>query len=145
LALGRILQFLSHTPYWKNMLVIVTEDDPQGGVDHVDAHRSLLMLAGPHVKQGYVGKLHHNFGSILATLYSLLNIPFVNQYDAVTEPLWEFFTNEPNFLPFIFEPSDKRLFDPEQAMKRYNRGVHWTKIPAGEQMDDEQIQRAKYQ
>lgn len=145
LALGRILQFLSHTPYWKNMLVVVTEDDPQGGVDHIDAHRSILMLAGPHVKRGYVSKLHHNFGSILATLYGLLGIPFVNQYDAVTEPLWEFFTTEPNFTPFIFEPSDARLFDPEQAMKRYNRGVHWTKIPSGEAMDDEQIQRAKYQ
>ncbi|HEX9957134.1 MAG TPA: phosphoesterase, partial [Fibrella sp.] len=54
LALGRMLHFLSRTPYWKNMLVIVTEDDPQGGVDHIDAHRSLLMLAGPYVKRGYV-------------------------------------------------------------------------------------------
>jgi hypothetical protein len=49
LALGGMLQFLSHTPYWKNMLVIITEDDPQGGVDHIDAHRSVLMLAGPYV------------------------------------------------------------------------------------------------
>ena len=47
LAVGRILHFLSRTKYWSNMLVIITEDDPQGGVDHVDAHRSALMLAGP--------------------------------------------------------------------------------------------------
>ena len=40
LAVGRILHFLSRTKYWKNMLVIITEDDPQGGVDHIDAHRS---------------------------------------------------------------------------------------------------------
>jgi len=52
LAIGRILHFLSRTPYWKNMLVIITEDDPQGGVDHIDAHRSVLMLAGPYVKHG---------------------------------------------------------------------------------------------
>lgn len=39
LAIGRILHFLSRTPYWKNMLVIITENDPQSGVDHVDAHR----------------------------------------------------------------------------------------------------------
>jgi hypothetical protein len=35
--------------YWKNMLVIITEDDPQGGVDHIDAHRSILMMAGPYM------------------------------------------------------------------------------------------------
>jgi len=51
LALGRTLNFLSRPPYWKNMLVIVTEDDPQGGVDHLDAHRSILMMAGPYVKR----------------------------------------------------------------------------------------------
>jgi hypothetical protein len=49
LALGRILHFLSRTKYWKNMLVIITEDDPQGGVDHIDAHRSILMMAGPYM------------------------------------------------------------------------------------------------
>ncbi|MBK7438494.1 MAG: hypothetical protein IPI77_17405 [Saprospiraceae bacterium] len=65
LALGRILHFLSRTKYWKNMLVIITEDDPQGGVDHIDAHRSILMMAGPFVKQGYVSHTHANFGSIL--------------------------------------------------------------------------------
>ena len=41
LAVGRLVDFLSHTPYWKNMAILVTEDDPQGGVDHVDAHRSI--------------------------------------------------------------------------------------------------------
>ena len=54
LALGRVVQTLSHSPWWQEMLVIVTEDDPQGGRDHVDAHRSMLMLIGPHVKRGYV-------------------------------------------------------------------------------------------
>ena len=53
LAVGRILHFLSRTAYWKNMLVIITEDDPQGGVDHIDAHRSVLMLAGPYIKHLY--------------------------------------------------------------------------------------------
>ncbi len=51
LALGRTIEFLSKTPYWKNMMIVVTEDDPQGGVDHVDAHRSLLMVASPYAKK----------------------------------------------------------------------------------------------
>ncbi|MFM2394214.1 MAG: hypothetical protein RLZZ546_2196, partial [Bacteroidota bacterium] len=81
LAIGRMLHFLSRTPYWKNMLVIITEDDPQGGVDHIDAHRSLLLMAGPYVKKGHVSHTHANFGSILKTIYNILNVPYVNQYD----------------------------------------------------------------
>ncbi len=54
------------------MLVIVTEDDPQGGVDHIDAHRSVLMMAGPYVKRNYVSHTHANFGSILKVVYNIL-------------------------------------------------------------------------
>jgi len=87
LGLGRMLHFLSHTPYWKNMLVIVTEDDPQGGVDHIDAHRSILMMAGPYVKKGYVSHTHANFGSIIRTMYALMGIPAVNHLMR-QEPYW---------------------------------------------------------
>jgi hypothetical protein len=51
LALGRIIEFLSRTPYWKNMAVFVTEDDAQNGRDHVDAHRSLLMVISPYARE----------------------------------------------------------------------------------------------
>ena len=54
LALGRILEFLSGTKWWKEMAVFVTEDDPQGGVDHIDAHRTVLLCAGPWAKPNYV-------------------------------------------------------------------------------------------
>jgi YVTN family beta-propeller protein len=51
LALGRVIEFLSRTPYWKNMLIVVTEDDSQNGVDHIDAHRSLLMVISPFAQK----------------------------------------------------------------------------------------------
>ena len=50
LALGRILEYLSHSPWWREMAVFVTEDDAQGGLDHVDSHRTVLLAAGPYVK-----------------------------------------------------------------------------------------------
>ncbi len=81
LAVGEYCTFLSRTKYWKDMLVIITEDDPQGGVDHVDAHRSILMMAGPYVKRGYVSHTHANFGSVLKTIYNILDVPYVNQFD----------------------------------------------------------------
>ncbi len=141
LALGRMLHFLSRTPYWKNMLVIVTEDDPQGGVDHIDAHRSILMMAGPHVKKEYVSHKHANFGSVLKVIYNILGVPYVNQYDVTATLLDDFFTSKPDYTPFDLVFPDERVFDPQKAMNRYNRNIDWRKIKQGPKMDNEGEQR----
>ena len=144
LATGRILHFLSRTKYWKNMLVIITEDDPQGGVDHIDAHRSILMMAGPYVKKGHVSQTHANFGSILKTIYNILNVPYVNQYDVTASLLQDFFTGTPDFTPYTLEPHDERVFDVHKAMKKYNRDIDWKKIMQGPAMDDVEDMRADH-
>ena len=144
LALGRMLHFLSRTPYWKDMLVVVTEDDPQGGVDHVDAHRSILLMAGPYIKKNYVSHTHANFGSILKVMYNVLGIPYVNQYDATASLLSDFFTNEPNFDPYYFEFPSQEVFDWDKAMKKYNKNLDWRKIKQGPKMDNEQEQRTEH-
>lgn len=144
LALGRILHFLSRTPYWKNMLVVVTEDDPQGGVDHIDAHRSVLMMAGPYVKRGYVSHTHGNFGSILKVLYNLLNVPYVNQYDQTASLLSDFFTDKPDFRPYTAVLPDVRIFDPQQAMKPYGKTFNWRAVRQENKMDDPAEQRADH-
>lgn len=141
LAVGRILHFLSRTPYWKNMLVIITEDDPQGGVDHLDAHRSILMMAGPYVKRGYTSHTHANFGSILKTIYNILGVPYVNQYDATASLLQDFFTEKPDYSTYDLVFPSKEIFDPANAMKRYNRNIDWRKVMQGPEMDDEDDQR----
>jgi YVTN family beta-propeller protein len=144
LAVGRILHFLSRTKYWKNMLVIVTEDDPQGGVDHIDAHRSVLMMAGPYVKRNYVSHTHANFGSILKVVYNILNVPYVNQYDVTASLLSDFFTAKPDYTPYSLVFPDKRVFDPQKAMNRYNKNIDWRKIMQGPKMDDEDEQRTDH-
>ena len=142
LAIGRILHFLSRTKYWKDMLVIITEDDPQGGVDHIDAHRSILMMAGPYVKRGYVSHTHANFGSVLKTIYNILNVPYVNQFDVTASLLQDFFTPEPDYTPYTLEPNDSRIFDAELAMKKYNKTIDWRKIEQGPPLDNEDVERA---
>ncbi len=141
LAVGRILHFLSRTKYWKDMLVIITEDDPQGGVDHVDGHRSVLMMAGPYVKKGYVSHTHANFGSILKTIYNILDVPYVNQFDVTASLLTDFFTSEPDFTPYTLEMHDSRIFDAELSMKKYNKTIDWRKIEQGPEIDNPEIER----
>jgi YVTN family beta-propeller protein len=145
LALGRLLHFLSRTPYWKDMLVIITEDDPQGGVDHIDAHRSILMFAGPYVKHGYTSHTHANFGSILKVIYNTLNVPYVNQYDVTASLLNDFFTTKPDLTPYSLEFPDKEVFDWDKAMKKYNKTTDWRKIMQGPSMDDaEEARKVHY-
>jgi DNA-binding beta-propeller fold protein YncE len=141
LALGRMLHFLSRTKYWKNMLVIITEDDPQGGVDHVDAHRSILMMAGPYVKRGYVSHIHANFGSLLKTIYNILDVPYVNQFDVTASLLQDFFTPVPDYTPYTMELHDSRVFDVELAMKKYHHTIDWRKIEQGPPLDNEDVER----
>ncbi|MEO6039893.1 MAG: phosphoesterase, partial [Saprospiraceae bacterium] len=141
LALGRILHFLSRTPYWKSTLVIVTEDDPQGGVDHLDAHRSILMLAGPYVRRGYISHRHGNFGAALKLIYNILGLPYVNQYDATATLLDDFFTEQTDFTPYTAELPDRRVFDPQMALDRYGQTFDWRKIQMGPKMDQEDDMR----
>jgi len=144
LAVGRILHFLSRTKYWKNMLVIITEDDPQGGEDHIDAHRSILMMEGPYIKKGYVSHTHANFGSILKTIYNILNVNYVNQFDATASLLQDFFTPVPDYTPYTLELNDSRVFDAQMAMKKYHKTIDWRKIEKGPDMDDEDDAREEH-
>ena len=135
LALGRTLEFLSKTPYWKNMVVIVTEDDPQGGVDHVDAHRSLLMVMSPYTKKNYVGKVHYSFGSIFKTFWKIFGIPYLNQYDASAADLRDLFTNTPDFTPFNALAPDLRIFNPQKALDPFDEKFDWKAFNESEELD----------
>ncbi len=125
LALGRVIEFLSHTRYWKQMVVIVTEDDAQNGVDHVDAHRSILLVVSPYAKRGHVSRTHASFASIIKTIELILDIPFLNQYDAAANDLSDFLTAKPDFEPYTAVAVDPRIFDPEKALDPLDPDFNW--------------------
>lgn len=117
LALGRILDFLSHTRYWKEMAVFITEDDAQGGLDSVDAHRSLLLVASPWAKKGVSSPQHTSIASILKTVFLLLGLQPLNQYDAAAQDLRDLFTSQADFSPYTALPIDKRIFDEARSLR----------------------------
>jgi YVTN family beta-propeller protein len=135
LAVGRIVEYLSNTPYWKNMAIFITEDDPQGGKDHIDAHRSLLMVISPYTKKDYVSHIHYSFGSIFKTFWHILGLPYLNQYDAGATDLADIFTIEPDFTPYKALPIDKRLFDPQKALDPFDEKFDWKALGESEEMD----------
>jgi len=115
LALGRIVAFLSTTSIWKDSAMFVTEDDAQGGVDHVDAHRSILLVASPWVRQGAVSHEHTSMGSIDRTIDELLGLGPMNLEDALAGEIGGIFGSTPNLTPFQAQASDNRVFDPAKA------------------------------
>ncbi len=115
LALGQIIDALSHSAIWKDTAVFVTEDDPQSGVDHVDAHRSILLVMSPYVRKGFISHRHSSMGSIQKTIYELLGLGPLNLEDALASDLSDMFTAEPNLAPYTALPTDLRVFDPARA------------------------------
>ncbi|MDR1989175.1 MAG: bifunctional YncE family protein/alkaline phosphatase family protein, partial [Acidobacteriaceae bacterium] len=144
LALGRLIQTLSGTPWWNDTLVIVTEDDPQGGRDHVDAHRSILMFIGPRVKKGYVSHTLASFGSVIRLIFTLLNLPPLNQFDGAATLVTDIFTDTPNVTPYHARAVDRRLFDPDVAFKPFDRRFNWQALAESAVMDDPDDMRAGY-
>jgi len=138
LAVGRIVEFLSQTPYWKNMLIVITEDDAQGGVDHIDAHRSVLMLISPWVKKDFVSHVHYSFGSIFKTFWNILGLPYLNQYDAGATDLADFFTDTPDYTPYIALPVDIRIFDPQKALDPFDEKFNWRALKESPELDNMQ-------
>ena len=136
LALGRIVEFLSNTPYWKNMAIFVTEDDSQNGVDHIDAHRSLLMVISPYAKRNFVGHQHYSFGSIFKTFWNILGTPYLNQYDSGATDLSDLFTTEPDFSPYVASPLDVRVFDPQKVLDPFDEEFDWKAVIQSPELDN---------
>jgi hypothetical protein len=81
----------------------------------VDAHRSLLLVAGPYARPGRVSHAHTSFGSILKTIELIFGLPYLNLYDATALDLRDFFDSEAHLEPYRALPPDKALFDPARV------------------------------
>jgi YVTN family beta-propeller protein len=98
-ALGRILEGLTHSKAWGDMAVFVTEDDPQDGQDHLDAHRTIQLVLSPYAKRGYVSHVHHSNLSTLKTIDLLLGVPPNSTQEATATPLTDYFRATPQLEP----------------------------------------------
>ena len=105
LALGLIVERLSQSPAWASLAVFVLEDDAQNGPDHVDAHRSVLLVASPYARRDAVDSTFYTTASVLRTIEGILGLPPLSQYDAGATPLWNAFTRRPDATPFVHLPS----------------------------------------
>ncbi|WP_427015843.1 beta-propeller fold lactonase family protein [Pseudarthrobacter sp. P1] len=100
LALGKIVDTVSHSQFWKDTAIFVVEDDAQNGPDHVDAHRTVAEVISPYTQTGSVDSHFYSQVSALRTMELFLGVSPMSQYDAAALPMIYSFTNKPNFAPY---------------------------------------------
>ena len=100
LALGRLVEAISHSKYWKDSAIFVLEDDAQNGPDHIDAHRSPLLSISPFSKRRTVDSTLYTTSGVLRTIELLFGLPPMSQYDAAAAPLYGAFQPTPNLATF---------------------------------------------
>ncbi|HBE39899.1 MAG TPA: hypothetical protein DDW27_01590 [Bacteroidales bacterium] len=100
LALGQIVEAITESKFWKETCILVTEDDPQAGLDHVDGHRTVGMVISPYTKRGEVISTYYSQINMVRTIENILGLPPMNQLDMTAEPMTDCFTDKPDFTPY---------------------------------------------
>jgi len=100
LAVGKIVQEISHSPYWKDSAIFVLEDDSQNGADHVDGHRAPIQIISPYAKRGVVDSTYYTQITMVRTIEQILGAQPLNQKLAAATPMSGAFTNKPDYTPF---------------------------------------------
>jgi len=95
LALGRLVDAVSHSPFWAETAIFVLEDDAQNGPDHVDAHRTVALVISPFTQTGTVDSTFYSTSSTLRTIELIVGLPPMTQFDAAATPLLASFTDSP--------------------------------------------------
>ncbi|MFF5671428.1 alkaline phosphatase family protein [Streptomyces hygroscopicus] len=111
LAVGKIVDKISHSKYWKDSAIFVVEDDSQAGLDHVDGHRAPVQIISPWAKHGTVDSHYYSQINMMRTIEQILGIQPMNQKDTAATPMTSAFTQRPDFTPFTALPNRVSLTD----------------------------------
>ncbi len=117
LAVGRIIDYISHSAVWSTSAIFIEEDDSQNGVDHVDGHRGPSYVISPYaVQTGLTDNTYYSQVNMTRTIEQILGLTPMDAYDLVASPMRPDFTNNPptsNFNPWTHVPNDTPLCSSE--------------------------------
>jgi DNA-binding beta-propeller fold protein YncE len=137
LALGRVVESISHSIFWDKTCIFVTEDDPQAGLDHVDGHRTVGLVISPYTKRGEVISTYYSQINMMRTMENILGIPPMNQFDAAAEPMADCFTDTPDFSPYKALPSNIPLDELNPPLESLTGdALHWAEMSLQQDLDD---------
>ena len=100
LAIGQLVDAVSHSKFWKDTAIFVIQDDAQDGPDHVDSHRTVGIVVSPFVRRGVIDSTMYSTSSMLRTMELILGLPPMSDFDAHATPMYASFTSIPDLSPF---------------------------------------------
>jgi YVTN family beta-propeller protein len=109
LAVGQIVDTISHSKYWQDSAIFVVEDDSQAGLDHVDGHRAPIQIISPWAQHGTVDNHYYSQITMIRTIEQILGVQPMNQKDSAATPMTAAFTQKPDFTPFNAVPNRTSL------------------------------------
>ncbi|HWQ56095.1 MAG TPA: alkaline phosphatase family protein [Bryobacteraceae bacterium] len=117
LALGRIVEALTKTPFWKKMAIFVVEDDAQNGVDHVDGHRTVAFAISPYTRRGSIDSTFYSHQSMVKTIELILGLPTLSLFDLIAYDMRNSFQDEADFTPYEAVEATQSLFEMNPPLK----------------------------
>jgi hypothetical protein len=105
LAMGQIVEAISHGKFWKDTCIFAIEDDPQAGFDHVSSYRTTAYVFSPYTRRHALVHIAYNQTSLVRTIELMLGLPPMNQLDATATPMFDCFTEQPDFAPYTALPN----------------------------------------
>jgi YVTN family beta-propeller protein len=109
LAVGRMVDEISHSKYWKDSAIFVVEDDSQNGLDHVDGHRAPVQIISPYAQHATVDNHYYSQITMIRTVEQILGIHPMNQKDSAATPMFGAFTGKADTTPFTAVPNRTSL------------------------------------
>jgi hypothetical protein len=136
LALGKIVEALSKSKFWKNTAIFVVEDDSQDGWDHVSAYRTVGTIISPYTKTGSVVHTNYNQVSMVRTIEQILGIPPMNIMDATAMPMFDCFSHTPDFTPYTAVQNEIPLDEMNPDLRALKgKALHYAKKSMEPQFD----------
>lgn len=131
LALGRVVDAISHSAIWKDTCIFVIEDDSQSGLDHVDGHRTPYLVISPYTKRHALDHHFYTGTSMLRSIEKMLNFGPINRFDAMADPIVTCFNRTPDLTPFDVRPNNIPLDTPNpgrNASTMTSADRHWLAV-----------------
>lgn len=135
-GLAMMIDAIAKSPIWPKCLIVIQEDDSQYGYDHVDTHRSPVILMGPWIKRNYLSSVHYSMPNVHKTIEMIFNVPPMTRNDQTAAAMYDAFSAKPDFRPFVMKP---RAWPVERngdrvvpaALKAASEREDWSTIDAG--------------
>jgi hypothetical protein len=130
LALGRIVEAVSHSKFWPETCIFVVEDDPQNGFDHVDGHRTVALVLSPYTRRKGVDSTNYSQTSMVRTIEIVLGLPPMNQFDASATPMASCFGDVADLAPYQPVPANIPLdrLNPRISEIQDPGQRHWAEV-----------------